>query len=183
MKSVKLPRLPRIIFEIGVSSLGVDSPGSQVNARETDTSQYQKWYIQTSSTGGFNASNLGQVSPTPPVSSNQQYSSSDDDQMRKALDSLYELNCPDPSNEEEKALLRRLSSKISELHLKNHTYAVRSFQMARVILNRDGVHVLHNQSKDTPFTSPKNEPPSAIAKPVPGISDDVVKFLMSGDKQ
>ncbi|KAM9316800.1 shieldin complex subunit 1 [Gastrophryne carolinensis] len=101
----------------------------------------------------------------------------DDVHIRASLDAFYELS----SQTGDDPFSQQLSSKIYELKQKNHLYALRSFQMAKIILNQEGTKALQNCATDRFFAS--TEPPVNI-KPVPGISDDVVSFLMNrNDKE
>ncbi|CAH2255308.1 Hypothetical predicted protein [Pelobates cultripes] len=106
----------------------------------------------------------------------------DDSQFRKTMDSFYELNCQDKCNQKEVTVSQQLSAKISDLRVKNHLYALRSFQMARVILNRDGTNVLRNPSKDTPFSSQNDEQLIVNKLHIPGISEDVANFIIHNNK-
>ncbi|XP_072265756.1 shieldin complex subunit 1 [Pyxicephalus adspersus] len=95
----------------------------------------------------------------------------DDAQMRANLDAFYELSSL-PAND---AFSQRLTEKISELKQTNNLYALRSFQIAKIILQQEGTKVLQSCTNDNVFSSTGG---ATDIKPVPGISDDVVRFLM-----
>ncbi|KAM8945443.1 shieldin complex subunit 1 [Pelodytes ibericus] len=105
-----------------------------------------------------------------------------DSQILTTLDSFYELSCPKQCSKEENTITDQLSAKISDLHTKNHIYALRSFQMAKIILNRDGTKVLPNCTKDLAFSSSEGAESMMNTKPIPGISEDVISFIINSNK-
>ncbi|XP_068088598.1 shieldin complex subunit 1 [Hyperolius riggenbachi] len=98
-----------------------------------------------------------------------------DGHIRAALDAFYAQSSQTGDN----PYSRQLSGKISELKQKNHLYALRSCQMAKVILDLEGTKILENRATDDPFASNSKTEPAANLKPVPGLSQDVVTFLTS----
>ncbi|XP_045301208.1 shieldin complex subunit 1 isoform X2 [Leopardus geoffroyi] len=107
----------------------------------------------------------------------------EDDGLRKSLDRFYEVfGCPQPAsgNALSAAVCQCLSQKINELKgQESQKYALRSFQMARVIFNRDGCSVLQRHSKDVHFY-PSGEGSVSLddEKPTPGLSKDIIHFLL-----
>ncbi|XP_037667341.1 shieldin complex subunit 1 isoform X2 [Choloepus didactylus] len=107
----------------------------------------------------------------------------EDNGLRKSLDRFYEVfGHPQlaSGNPLSASVCQSLSQKITELKGEgSQTYALRSFQLARVILNRDGCSVLQTRSRNSSFyppgegsASPHNE------KPTPGLSKDIIHFLL-----
>ncbi|XP_073484714.1 shieldin complex subunit 1 [Aquarana catesbeiana] len=92
----------------------------------------------------------------------------DEAQLRANLDAFYELSSL-PGDDE---FSHQLTEKILELKQKNHLYALRSFQMGKIILRQEGTNVL--QSSDNVFSSTGE---TLNIKPVAGLSDDVIRFL------
>ncbi|XP_043836388.1 shieldin complex subunit 1 [Dromiciops gliroides] len=111
----------------------------------------------------------------------------EDDELRKSLDHFYEVygqTLPPPGDALSVAASHRLSQKITELtSQESQKYALRSFQMAQVILNRDGYSVIQNHSKDVHFY-PLEEGNASLdeEKPTPGLSKDVISFLLKNNK-
>ncbi|XP_058540921.1 shieldin complex subunit 1 isoform X1 [Neofelis nebulosa] len=107
----------------------------------------------------------------------------EDDGLRKSLDRFYEVfGCPQPAsgNALSAAVCQCLSQKINELKgQESRKYALRSFQMARVIFNRDGCSVLQRHSRDVHFY-PSGEGSVSLddEKPTPGLSKDIIHFLL-----
>nr|XP_025731779.1 shieldin complex subunit 1-like isoform X2 [Callorhinus ursinus]XP_025732159.1 shieldin complex subunit 1-like isoform X2 [Callorhinus ursinus] len=107
----------------------------------------------------------------------------EDDGLRKSLDRFYEMfGHPQPAarNPLSTSVCQCLSQKINELKgQENQKYALRSFQMAQVIFNRDGCSVLRRHSKDTHFY-PQGEGGVSLddEKPTPGLSKDIIRFLL-----
>ncbi|XP_034861761.1 shieldin complex subunit 1 isoform X1 [Mirounga leonina] len=107
----------------------------------------------------------------------------EDDGLRKSLDRFYEMfGHPQPAarNPLSASICQCLSQKINELKgQENQKYALRSFQMAQVIFNRDGCSVLRRHSKDTHFY-PRGEGGVSLddEKPTPGLSKDIIRFLL-----
>ncbi|XP_001496174.1 shieldin complex subunit 1 isoform X1 [Equus przewalskii] len=107
----------------------------------------------------------------------------EDDGLRQSLDRFYEMfSHPQPAfgNPLSASVSQCLSQKINELKgQENQRYALRSFQMARVILNRDGCSVLRKHSRDAHFYAPGEGSMSLEdEKPTPGLSKDVLHFLL-----
>ncbi|XP_018422019.1 PREDICTED: uncharacterized protein C20orf196 homolog [Nanorana parkeri] len=100
----------------------------------------------------------------------------DDAQMRANLDAFYELS----SQPGDDLFSHQLTEKILELKQKKHLYALRSFQMAKIILHQEGAKVLENCVTDNVFSSTGE---TTNIKPVPGLSDDVVRFLKKSTKE
>ncbi|XP_038606860.1 secretogranin-1 isoform X2 [Tachyglossus aculeatus] len=105
-----------------------------------------------------------------------------EDGLRKSLDRFYEtfgqawFPPGDPLSE---AAVRCLDHQITTLaSQESKKYALRCFQMARVILNRDGYSVLQRTSKQTLVSPLGGEAVSPDrAKSTPGLSKDVARFL------
>lgn len=98
----------------------------------------------------------------------------EDDGLRQSLDRFYEMfSHPQPAfgNPLSASVSQCLSQKINELKgQENQRYALRSFQMARVILNRDGCSVLRKHSRDAHFYAPGEGSMSLEdEKPTPGL--------------
>ncbi|XP_029774398.1 shieldin complex subunit 1 isoform X1 [Suricata suricatta] len=107
----------------------------------------------------------------------------EDDGLRKSLDRFYEMfGHPQPASGDplSASVCQCLSQKINELKgQETQKYALRSFQMARVIFNRDGCSVLRRRSRDVHFY-PLEEGRVSLddEKPTPGLSKDIIHFLM-----
>ncbi|XP_036605852.1 shieldin complex subunit 1 [Trichosurus vulpecula] len=141
------------------------------------------------------ASNLNSGQNDPGTSENfwlnhsmaNQPETMEDGGLRKSLDHFYEVygqTLPPPRDGLSKAVSHRLSQKITELtSQETQKYALRSFQMAQVILNRDGYSVIQNHSKDVHFY-PLEEGNASLdkEKPTPGLSKDVISFLLKENK-
>ncbi|XP_039080654.1 shieldin complex subunit 1 [Hyaena hyaena] len=107
----------------------------------------------------------------------------EDDGLRKSLDRFYEmfghpqLASGDPLSA---SVCRCLSQKINKLKAQEtRKYALRSFQMARVIFSRDGCSVLRKHSRAVHFY-PLGEGGVSLddEKPTPGLSKDIIHFLL-----
>ncbi|XP_056679476.1 shieldin complex subunit 1 [Monodelphis domestica] len=110
-----------------------------------------------------------------------------DDGLRKSLDHFYEVYgqaLPPPEDALSTAVSRRLSQKITELSSQeSQKYALHSFQMAQVILNRDGYSVIQSHCKDVHFYPLEEGNASQdTQKPTPGLSTDVISFLLKESK-
>ncbi|XP_058535528.1 shieldin complex subunit 1 [Ochotona princeps] len=107
----------------------------------------------------------------------------EDGGLRKALDVFYEaFGRPQPASRNPLSvrMCQCLTQKITELRgQESQAYTLRTFQMARVILSRDGCSVLQRHSKDTCFY-PLEETAASLddEKPIPGLSADVIRFLL-----
>ncbi|KAM4694982.1 shieldin complex subunit 1 isoform 1-T2 [Discoglossus pictus] len=102
----------------------------------------------------------------------------DDAKIRNTLDAFYNLQEKCNSKENPcNVALNQLSIKIAEMHANQQMYALRTLQVARIILNRDGANILQSDSKDSAFSSPTHVC-SKNPKPIPGLSKDVIKFVM-----
>ncbi|KAI5277787.1 shieldin complex subunit 1 isoform X1 [Manis pentadactyla] len=107
----------------------------------------------------------------------------EDDGLRKSLDRFYEMyGHPQPASGNPlcASVCQCLSQKINELEgQESQKYALRSFQMARVLFNRDGCSVLQRHSRDAHFYPPEEGSVSLDdEKPTPGLSKDVIHFLL-----
>ncbi|XP_040207618.1 uncharacterized protein LOC120938028 [Rana temporaria] len=91
-------------------------------------------------------------------------------QLRANLDAFYELSSL-PGDDE---FSNQLSEKILELKQKKHLYALRCFQMGKIILRQEGSKVLQSNVADNAFSSFGE---TLDIKPVSGLSDDVIRFL------
>ncbi|XP_023405798.1 shieldin complex subunit 1 isoform X1 [Loxodonta africana] len=107
----------------------------------------------------------------------------EDDGLRKSLDRFYETfgdSQPASRDPLSTSVSQCLSQKIAELKgQESQKYALRSFQMAQVTLNRDGCSVLQRHSRDISFY-PLEEGSMSLddEKPTPGLSKDVIHFLL-----
>nr|XP_004661556.1 shieldin complex subunit 1 [Jaculus jaculus]XP_045012806.1 shieldin complex subunit 1 [Jaculus jaculus]XP_045012807.1 shieldin complex subunit 1 [Jaculus jaculus]XP_045012808.1 shieldin complex subunit 1 [Jaculus jaculus] len=107
----------------------------------------------------------------------------EDDGLRKSLDRFYEVfSHPLPGSGDQLSVpvCHCLSQKIIELSgQETHKYALRSFQMARVIFNRDGCSVLQRHSKDIHFYPLEEGGSSGGDKePTPGLSKEIIHFVL-----
>uniref|UniRef100_A0A8D1W0J5 Shieldin complex subunit 1 C-terminal domain-containing protein n=1 Tax=Sus scrofa TaxID=9823 RepID=A0A8D1W0J5_PIG len=109
----------------------------------------------------------------------------EDDGLRESLDRFYEVfghSQPASGNPLSTSVCQCLSQKISELKSQgNQEYTLRSFQLARVIFNRDGCSVLQRHSRDAHFCPPGEGEESASledGKLTPGLSKDIIHFLL-----
>ncbi|XP_006207479.1 shieldin complex subunit 1 isoform X1 [Vicugna pacos] len=106
-----------------------------------------------------------------------------DDGLQQSLDTFYEaFGHPQAAsgNPLSASVCRCLSQKISELKgQENQKYTLRSLQMARVIFNRDGCSALQRRSRAAHFY-PSGEGSESLEdeKPTPGLSKDVIHFLL-----
>ncbi|KFP25178.1 Uncharacterized protein C20orf196, partial [Colius striatus] len=109
--------------------------------------------------------------------------SREDSGIRKSLDGFYRMYCkkhPDRTDPTYEAASQCLSQKISELSDQDGTkYASRCLQMAQVILNRDGCKIFPNYPAAACFSKPaEGEVKLEDRKRTPGLSDDVLQFLL-----
>ncbi|XP_028734463.2 shieldin complex subunit 1 [Peromyscus leucopus] len=103
--------------------------------------------------------------------------------LRKSLDSFYEAFAhplPGSGDQLSAPACQCLSQTISELEgQESQKYAVRSFQMARVIFTRDGCSILRRHSRETRFYPLEQEGSSVEEEePTPGLSREVIHFLL-----
>ncbi|XP_054429989.1 shieldin complex subunit 1 [Pteronotus mesoamericanus] len=146
------------------SSSEVDPDTSNLNTTQNDSWTSENFWLDPSAKG-------------------QPETKAEDDGLRKSLDRFYEMfGRPQPTsgNPLSASVCQCLSQKIDELKdQENQKYALRSFQMARVIFNRDGCSVLQRHSRDTRFYPLDEERVSLDdEKPTPGLSKDVIHFLL-----
>uniref|UniRef100_A0A8C4UNQ7 Shieldin complex subunit 1 n=1 Tax=Falco tinnunculus TaxID=100819 RepID=A0A8C4UNQ7_FALTI len=108
--------------------------------------------------------------------------SAEDTSIRKSLDGFYKMYCkkwPDRMDPTYEAASRCLSQKISELANRDgKKYALRCLQMAQVVLNRDGCKIFPNHPTTACFSKPAEEVALEDRKRTPGLSDDVLQFLL-----
>ncbi|KFO08462.1 Uncharacterized protein C20orf196, partial [Balearica regulorum gibbericeps] len=108
--------------------------------------------------------------------------SAEDTSIRKSLHGFYKMYCkkwPDRSDPTYEAASRCLSQKISELANQDGTkYASRCLQMAQVVLNRDGCKIFPNHPTTACFSKPAEEVMLEDRKRTPGLSDDILQFLL-----
>ncbi|XP_052580539.1 shieldin complex subunit 1 [Peromyscus californicus insignis] len=107
----------------------------------------------------------------------------EEDGLRKSLDRFYEAFAhplPGSGDQLSAPVCQCLSQTISELEgQESQKYALRSFQMARVIFNRDGCSVLQRHSRETHFYPLEQEDSSVEdEEPTPGLSREVIHFLL-----
>ncbi|XP_022350173.1 uncharacterized protein C20orf196 homolog [Enhydra lutris kenyoni] len=145
-------------------SSDVDSDTSNLNTEQNDSWTSENFWLD-------------------PCVKGQTETTTEDDGLRKSLDRFYEMfGHPQPAarNPLSASVCQCLTQKINELKgQENQKYALRSFQMARVIFNRDGCTVLRRHSKDAHFY-PQGEGSVSLddEKPTPGLSKDVIRFLL-----
>lgn len=118
-----------------------------------------------------------------PSAKGQVETNEEEDGLRKSLDRFYEAFAqPLPGSEDPLSapVCQCLSQTISELEgQESQKYALRSFQMARVIFSRDGCSILQQHSRETRFY-PLEQDGSSVddEEPTPGLSREVVRFLL-----
>ncbi|KAG8583938.1 hypothetical protein GDO81_008598 [Engystomops pustulosus] len=95
-----------------------------------------------------------------------------DEQIRARLDAFYEQSSWRGKDD---AMSHQFSEKISDLSKKQHLYALRSFQLGKIVLNQEGEKILQSCSSNRSFSS---RGVSKKVDPIPGLSDDVVRFIM-----
>ncbi|KAL1786820.1 hypothetical protein HispidOSU_026053 [Sigmodon hispidus] len=111
-----------------------------------------------------------------------QETSEEDEGLRKSLDRFYEAFAhplPGSGDQLSAPVCQRLSQIISELKgQESQKYALRSFQMARVIFNRDGCSILQRRSRETRFY-PLEQGGNSVEdeEPTPGLSREIIHFL------
>ncbi|XP_075452112.1 shieldin complex subunit 1 isoform X2 [Ascaphus truei] len=100
--------------------------------------------------------------------------------LRNTLDAFYELSCQKACTQREtcNAIAHKLSLKMADLRANRHMYALRSFQLAKIILDQDGDKILQSHSKDSAFSPPSGTASTIKAKSIPGFSDDVFSFII-----
>ncbi|KFQ13882.1 Uncharacterized protein C20orf196, partial [Leptosomus discolor] len=145
------------------------------------------------SAGGSEKSNVrcypkaGLGEPTEPndaaLSWMYEHDGAEDTSIRKSLEDFYKMYCknrPDRMDPTYEAASRSLSQKISELAKWGGTkYALRCLQMAQVVLNRDGYKIFPNHPTTVCFSKPaEGEIVLGDRKRTPGLSDDVLQFLL-----
>ncbi|XP_008062497.1 uncharacterized protein C20orf196 homolog [Carlito syrichta] len=107
----------------------------------------------------------------------------EEDGLRKSLDRFYEMfdyQQPTSGNLLSASVCQCLAQKITQLKgQESQKYALRSFQMAQIIFNRDGISVLQRHSMATRFYSLEEGSMSLDdEKPTPGLSKDIIHFLL-----
>ncbi|VFV23086.1 Hypothetical predicted protein [Lynx pardinus] len=151
-------------YELFYRSQNLNSYTSNLNSEQNDSWTSENFWLDPSVKG-------------------QVKTKAEDDGLRKSLDRFYEVfGCPQPAsgNALSAAVCQCLSQKINELKgQESRKYALRSFQMARVIFNRDGCSVLQRHSRDVHFY-PSGEGSVSLddEKPTPGLSKDIIHFLL-----
>lgn len=118
-----------------------------------------------------------------PSSKGQVETNEEEDGLRKSLDRFYEAFAqplPGSGDPLSAPVCQCLSQTISELEgQESQKYALRSFQMARVIFSRDGCSTLQRHSRETRFYPLEQEGSSVDdEEPTPGLSREVVGFLL-----
>ncbi|XP_005068724.1 shieldin complex subunit 1 [Mesocricetus auratus] len=118
-----------------------------------------------------------------PSGKGQLETSEEEDGLRETLDRFYEAFAhplPGSGDQLSAPVCQCLSQKISELQgQESQKYALRSFQMARVIFNRDGCSILQCHSRETRFY-PLEEGSNSLEdkEPTPGLSREITRFLL-----
>ncbi|XP_054580425.1 shieldin complex subunit 1 [Eptesicus fuscus] len=147
-----------------LSSSEVDPDSGHLNTTPSDSWASENFWLDPSVNG-------------------QPETKTEDEELRKSLDRLYEMfGHPQPAsrNPLSASVCQCLSQKIHELQgQESQKYALRSFQMARVIFNRDGCSLLQRYSRDARFY-PLGEGSQSLddEKPTPGLSKDIIRFLL-----
>lgn len=140
---------------------------------EPDTSN-----LNTAQNDSWNSENFW-LSPSV---KGQPETKTEDDELRKSLDKFYEMfGHPQPAsgNLLSASVCQCLSQKIDELKgQESQKYVLRSFQMARVIFNRDGCSVLQRHSRDTHFYPLERRVSLDNETLTPGLSKDIINFLL-----
>lgn len=118
-----------------------------------------------------------------PSSKGQLETNEEEDGLRKSLDRFYEAFAhplPGSGDPLSASVSQSLSRTISELEgQESQRYALRSFQMAQVIFNRDGCSILQQHSRETRFYPLEQEGSSVDdEEPTPGLSREVIRFLL-----
>uniref|UniRef100_A0A8I6A0G4 Shieldin complex subunit 1 n=1 Tax=Rattus norvegicus TaxID=10116 RepID=A0A8I6A0G4_RAT len=118
-----------------------------------------------------------------PSSKGQVETNEEEDGLRKSLDRFYEAFAqplPGSGDPLSAPVCQCLSQTISELEgQESQKYALRSFQMARVIFSRDGCSTLQRHSRETRFYPLEQEGSSVDdEEPTPGLSREVIRFLL-----
>ncbi|KAM6280459.1 shieldin complex subunit 1 isoform 1-T3 [Porphyrio hochstetteri] len=131
--------------------------------------------------------NAGLREPTEPndaaLSWMYEHEGLEDTSIRKSLDGFYKTYCKQQTDRMDptyKAASQCLSRKISELANRDGTkYALRCLQMAQVVLNRDGCKIFPNHPTTPCFSKPpEGEVMLEDSKRTPGLSDDILQFLL-----
>ncbi|NXY65442.1 SHLD1 protein, partial [Callaeas wilsoni] len=108
--------------------------------------------------------------------------SAEDPSIRDSLDGFYKMYCrkqPERKDPTYEAASQCLSQKISELEQKDGTkYVSRCLQMAQLVLNRDGCKIFPNHPPSACFSKPAEEVLLENRKRTPGLSDDILQFLL-----
>lgn len=136
-------------------------------------------HLNTTPSDSWASGNFG----LDPSVNGQPGTKTEDEELRKSLDRLYEMfGRPQPAsrNPLSASVCQCLSQKIDELQgQESQKYALRSFQMARVIFNRDGCSLLQRYSRDARFY-PLGKGSQSLddEKPTPGLSKDIIRFLL-----
>ncbi|CAH6787826.1 Shld1 [Phodopus roborovskii] len=118
-----------------------------------------------------------------PSGKGQLETSEDEDGLRNSLDRFYEAFAdplPGSGDPLSAPVCQCLSQMISELEgQESQKYALRSFQMARVIFNRDGCSILKQHSRGTRFY-PLEQGGNSVEdqEPTPGLSREIIRFLL-----
>ncbi|KAJ7341550.1 hypothetical protein JRQ81_005786 [Phrynocephalus forsythii] len=102
--------------------------------------------------------------------------------IRKSLDRFYGTCCqkkPRGGSPEYEAASQCISVKMAELAAKEGmNYALKSLQVAQMVLNQDGSKVLPQHASDVRFLTP---PQASLCleqkRQVPGLSDDILQFI------
>lgn len=98
-----------------------------------------------------------------------------DVQIQAQLDAFYKQSSWRGNND---PLYPQLSEKISDLSKKQHLYALRSFQLGKIVLSQKGEKVLQSSSSNNLFVQEETK----NLEPIPGLSKDVVRFVMDRKK-
>ncbi|EGV93095.1 shieldin complex subunit 1 isoform X2 [Cricetulus griseus] len=118
-----------------------------------------------------------------PSVTGQLETSEEEDGLRKSLDRFYEAFAyplPGSGDQLSVPVCQCLSQTISELQgQESQEYALRSFQMARVIFNRDGCSILQRHSRETRFY-PLEQGSNSLedVELTPGLSREIIRFLL-----
>lgn len=168
------------------------SQGASQGSDSTSLSSLEPHPFPSSSTADSDSNSLTTVQKDSwdsenfwldPSSKGQVETNEEEDGLRKSLDRFYEaFSQPLPGSGDPLSapVCQCLSQTISELEgQESQKYALRSFQMARVIFSRDGCSTLQRHSRETRFYPLEQEGSSVDdEEPTPGLSREVVRFLL-----
>uniref|UniRef100_A0A6I8QRG9 Shieldin complex subunit 1 C-terminal domain-containing protein n=1 Tax=Xenopus tropicalis TaxID=8364 RepID=A0A6I8QRG9_XENTR len=111
-------------------------------------------------------------------------SMTDDAQIRKTLDAFYELgNRREFHRSDKNEMLHQLSMRISETNASGSLYALRCLQLAKVIVTQGETDIFQNKAQDSVFSSPACNEIATDNKSIPGLSEDVRRYIVNYNKK